>query len=194
MSTPDSTLRTTAQPARRSPVSVLAVPAGGCGACAQSLEALHAPQYAAELGAKGISFVRSPRHADIVLLTGPVTSDSIESLRQYIAGVPQPHALVAVGDCAVDGGVFKGSPDIVPSAAEALDVHVEITGCPPAPSAILAAIVEAAELLASADATDEGELDDEEEDTEESLADDDMQDLDEEAVTDDEGVDEEAEK
>jgi Ni,Fe-hydrogenase III small subunit len=80
---------------------------------------------------------------------------------------------VAVGDCAINGGVFAGSPDLVPNLAEALDVHVEIAGCPPAPEAILAALVEAAALLMESEssgdeaATDEnqepgdGETDDE---------------------------------
>src|SRR5215470_199429 len=109
MSASEATPQTASQPTRRLPVSVLAVPAGGCGACIQSLHALNAPEYAVELEAKGISFVRSPRHADVVLLTGPLTTDGLESLQRYIEGVPQPHALVAVGDCAIDGGFFKGS-------------------------------------------------------------------------------------
>ena len=160
-----------AQPAKRALVWALPVAAGGCGACAQSVLALHAPRYAAELRAKGVSFAGSPRHADVVLITGPVTTASLDGLRDYIESVPQPRALIAVGDCAIDGGVFRGSPDLVPSLAEALDVHVEIAGCPPAPSAVLAAIVEAAELLAGAD---EGNVDDDttNDDTDEGGADD----------------------
>jgi Ni,Fe-hydrogenase III small subunit len=155
----------TASQAKRSVVWALPIAAGGCGACAQSVLALQAPQYAAELNARGISFATSPRHADVVLITGPVTTASLAALQAYVDGVPQPRALIAVGDCAVDGGVFRGSPDLVPSLAEALDVHVEISGCPPAPSSVLAAIAQAAQLLAGADAAD-GELDDEEGDDE----------------------------
>ena len=151
----------TATQAKRSVVWALPIAAGGCGACAQSVLALQAPHYAAELNARGISFAASPRHADVVLITGPVTTASLDALKAYVDGVPQPRALIAVGDCAVDGGVYRGSPDLVPSLAEALDVHVEISGCPPAPSSVLAAIAQAAQLLAGADAAD-GELDEEE--------------------------------
>ena len=153
---------TTSQ-AKRSVVWALPIAAGGCGACAQSVLALQAPQYAAELNARGISFATSPRHADVVLITGPVTTASLDTLRTYIEGVPQPRALIAVGDCAVDGGVFRGSPDLVPSLAEALDVHVEIAGCPPAPSSVLEAIAQAAQLLAGADAADADDDEDGEE-------------------------------
>lgn len=146
----------TARPARTMPVRVLPVFAGGCGACMQSVLALQASRYAADLRARRVTFVRSPRHADVLLITGPVTLQSLDGLRSYIEATPEPRALVAIGDCAIDGGYFQGSPDLVASAAEALDVHVEIGGCPPTPSAILAAIVNAAELLASADATTEG--------------------------------------
>ena len=163
-----------AQPAKRALVWTLPVAAGGCGACAQSVLALQASRYAAELRAKGVSFAGSPRHADVVLITGPVTTASLDGLRDYIESVPQPRALIAVGDCAIDSGVFRGSPDLVPSLAEALDVHVEIAGCPPAPSAVLAAIVEAAELLAGADeggGDDDDTSDDTSDDTDEGGAD-----------------------
>lgn len=150
MATPQTARRT-----RTMPVRILPIFAGGCGACMQSVLALQAPRYAAELHSHRITFARSPRHADILLITGPVTHQSLDELRSYIEAAPEPRALVAVGDCAIDGGFFQGSPDVIASVAEALDVHVEIGGDPPAPSAILAAIVNAAELLASADATTE---------------------------------------
>src|SRR5579884_2931915 len=143
------------QGARSVPVWVLPVAAGGCGACAESVLALQAPRYAAELRAKGIAFARSPRHADVVLITGPVTEASLDELRAYIEQVPEPRALVAVGDCAINGGVFHGGPGLVARPAEALDVHVEIGGCPPSPQAILAAVAQAAGLLAEANAATE---------------------------------------
>jgi Ni,Fe-hydrogenase III small subunit len=68
-----------------------------------------------------------------------------------LAAIPEPRALVAVGNCAIDGCVFASSPEIDARAAETLDVHVELPGCPPGPSAVLAAIVEAKRLLAGAD-------------------------------------------
>jgi Ni,Fe-hydrogenase III small subunit len=145
------------QPAKRTAVWALPVAAGGCGACAQSVLALQAPQYDAEMHTQRVRFAASPRHADVVLITGPVPVDTLEGLQAYIEAVPQPRALIAVGDCAIDGGVFRGSPDIVPNLAEALDVHVEIAGCPPPPGSILAAIAQAAQLLVSADAAEADE-------------------------------------
>jgi Ni,Fe-hydrogenase III small subunit len=145
------------------------VQAGGCAACAQSATALLAPRYRSALTKRGITFTFSPRHADVVLVTGTVTNDSLDALRRYLDGVPQPRALVAVGDCAIDGGVFSGATGLVESPAEALDVNVEIAGCPPSPESILAAITEAAQLLQSdesavangegAAAEDEGDTD-----------------------------------
>jgi Ni,Fe-hydrogenase III small subunit len=138
---------TTPSTRRRGLSAVFHVQAGGCGACAQSVYALLAPRYSAALAERGLTFTNSPRHADIVLLTGTVTTSSLDDLRRYLDGVPQPRALVAVGDCAIDGGVFAGAPGLVDSPAEALDVNVEIAGCPPSPEAILAAVAEAAQLL-----------------------------------------------
>ena len=140
----------TPRESRRGAVAVLPVAAGGCSACAQSIDALQATRYAAALREQGISFTRSPRHADIVLISGTVTTASLDALRRYLDAVPQPRALIAVGDCAIDGGVFAGAQGLVDSPAEALDVNVEIAGCPPSPTAILTAIGEAAQLLAHA--------------------------------------------
>lgn len=146
---------TTAQAPRRSNAAVWVLPVaiGGCGVCMQSVTALLAPHHAAALAAQGITFARSPRHANVLLLTGPLTDATYDAAQDLVDGVPQPRALVAVGNCAIDGCVFHGSPDLLASAAEALDVNVEIAGCPPAPSAILAAIAEAANLLVNADAS-----------------------------------------
>ena len=140
---------TTPTPAktRAGQLRVYAVQMGGCAACGQALAALQAPLYATELAARGVGFAQSPRHADIIALTGTLATASLDTLTALLAGVPEPRALVAVGDCAINGGVFAGSPDLVPNPAEALDVHVEIAGCPPAPEAILAALAEAAALL-----------------------------------------------
>lgn len=145
--------------ARRTSVWVLPLETGGCGACLQSIYALLAPQYASQLRAHGISFARSPRHADVLLAAGALTAAAREPAQRLVQSVPQPRALVAVGNCAIDGCVFAGSPVLVKSAADALDAHVEIAGCPPAPSAILAAILEAGQLLAGEDEVDEDEAD-----------------------------------
>lgn len=135
---------------RRAALWVLPIDTGGCGACAQSIAALRSPGFAPALGAEGIAFASSPRHADVLLIAGPLSTVAREAVRQVIEAAPLPRALVAVGDCAIDGCVFAGSPHITASAAEDLDVNVEIAGCPPSPDAILAAIGEAARLLAGA--------------------------------------------
>lgn len=188
----------TPRDSRRGAVAVLPVAAGGCLACAQSVDALQATRYAAALREQGISFTRSPRHADIVLISGTVTTASLDTLRRYLDAVPQPRALIAVGDCAIDGGVFAGAPGLVDSPAEALDVNVEIAGCPPSPTAILTAIGEAVQLLAhavadeaaaaEADAESEAEL----EDASAELDASEVANLEEELVTSDEATGDEA--
>lgn len=123
----------------------------GCGACAQSIVGILAAQNAESLRAQGIQFARSPRHANVVLLTGALTTQARDAVNRLLATIPEPRALVAVGNCAIDGCVFAGSDALAPSLAERLDVNVEIAGCPPSPQAILAAIGEAQRLLAGAD-------------------------------------------
>jgi membrane-bound hydrogenase subunit mbhJ len=142
---------------------------GSCNGCDQQIVSLLAPRYA--LQRRGISFATSPRHADIILLTGTLTRQSADAVRRVLAQVPDPHALIAVGDCAIDGGPFAASELIVPNAAEELGVNIEIAGNPPTPSQILQAIEEAARLLDSAEAgegaEEEEELSSEEEEGEE---------------------------
>lgn len=182
----------TPRDSRRGAVAVLPVAAGGCLACAQSVDALQATRYAAALREQGISFTRSPRHADIVLISGTVTTASLDALRRYLDAVPQPRALIAVGDCAIDGGVFAGAQGLVDSPAEALDVNVEIAGCPPSPTAILTAIGEAAQLLAHAVADEaaaaeaDSDREVEVEDASDELDASEVADLEEELVTSDE--------
>jgi len=132
----------------RGVVWITHIQTSGCGACAQSIAGLLANQYAGTLQAQGIQFARSPRHADVVLLTGALTMQARDAVNRLLATIPEPRALVAVGDCAIDGCVFAGSDALVESLAERLDVNVEIAGCPPTPQAILAAIIEAHRLLA----------------------------------------------
>lgn len=149
---------TTARPRRATSVWALPVHSGGCGACVQQMAALLGPRYADELRARGIALALSPRHADVVLIAGPLSRAAHESVARLLESVPQPRALVAVGDCAINGCVFHGSALVAESAAEALDMNVEIAGCPPAPTAILDAIVEASQILAADASSPSGEI------------------------------------
>ncbi|HEX3272803.1 MAG TPA: hypothetical protein VHR15_19325 [Ktedonobacterales bacterium] len=157
------------QPARRTshtPVAIFAVDSGGDGASVQSILALQSSRYAKALHAARVSFAQTPRHADVLLISGPLTKAARESISNVVAATPQQRALIAVGDCAINGCVFAGSPAYDTSAATAFDVHVEIEGCPPAPLAILDAIGAAQELLAQAE--EEGVIEDVEENAGES--------------------------
>lgn len=119
----------------------------GCGACVQSIQALLAPRYHALLRTHGVRFAHNPRLAEVVLLTGPLSQATYAPLCRLLAAVPAPRALVATGDCAIDGCVFSGSAALVADPATVLDVNIEVAGCPPAPTAILDAIVAASHLL-----------------------------------------------
>jgi len=141
---------------RWAPVRVLALDTSGCGACVQSIAALGAPRYAQALRAAGVAFARSPRHADVVLLTGALSWAARAAVARTLAAVPEPRALLAIGDCAIDGCAVRGSPELGAAAAATLDVHVELPGCPPPPAAILAAILTAKRLLAGADGAADG--------------------------------------
>jgi formate hydrogenlyase subunit 7 len=140
------------QAASEMTVWALPLPVGACSASVQSIFALHAPRYTSAMRQRNISFVRSPRHADIALVAGVVTRAAFSRVRRLLASIPQPRAIIAVGNCAIDGCIFQGSPRLVANAAGRLGANVEIAGCPPAPEAILSAIMTAQRLLAGKDA------------------------------------------
>jgi len=97
----------------------------------------------------GIRFVASPRHADVLLVTGPVTRNMREALQRSYDAMPNPKWVVATGDCARDGGCFAGSYAVVGGVAEVIPVDLHIPGCPPAPTVMLKgllALLEQAEL------------------------------------------------
>ena len=112
--------------------------AGSCGGCEIELRALNSIVF--DLQRYGLRFVDSPRHADVLLVTGPLTRNLIEALEQTYAAMPEPKFVVAVGDCAVDGGVFKGSYAVLGGVGTTLPVDLLISGCPPAPERILAGL------------------------------------------------------
>jgi len=111
---------------------------GSCNGCELELRALTNIVY--ELERFGLSFVDSPRHADILLVTGPLTRNLRTALEQAWDATPDPKWVVAVGDCAVDGGVFKGSYAVLGGAGLSVPVDLTIDGCPPSPTRILSGL------------------------------------------------------
>ncbi len=116
-------------------LAILHIDAGSCGGCEVELRAVTRAVY--DLERFGIRFVGTPRHADVLLVTGPVTRNLVEALEQAHAAMPEPKFVVAVGDCAVDGGVFKGSYAIAEGVGTTLPVDLMISGCPPTPERIM---------------------------------------------------------
>ena len=111
------------------------VAAGDCGGCAAELNALGNVVF--DLGRFGIQFVASPRHADGVLLTGPVPPNMAAALRETVAAVPAPKLVIAVGACAISGGPFGGAAAGLAGAPADLPVDLYVPGCPPHPYTVL---------------------------------------------------------
>jgi len=120
-------------------LSIREVDAGSCNGCELEIHALANAFY--DLERFGLRFVASPRHADVLLVTGPVTKNMREALERTYAATPDPKWVVAVGDCALDGGIFAGSYACVGGVADALPVDIHIRGCPPTPTALLRGIL-----------------------------------------------------
>jgi Ni,Fe-hydrogenase III small subunit len=116
-------------------LSIREVDAGSCNGCELEIHAVNNAYYDVERF--GIRFVASPRHADVLLVTGPVTKNMREALERTYHAAPDPKWVVALGDCARDGGCFAGSYAVVGGVADVLPVDLHIAGCPPAPIAIL---------------------------------------------------------
>ena len=114
------------------------VATGGCNGCELELRMLDGLVY--DLQRFGLRFAASPRHADVLLCTGPVTRAMAEALLRCWEAMPEPRWLVSVGDCAADGGVFRGSYAVLGGAAAALPVDLVIRGCPPTPGQVLAGL------------------------------------------------------
>ncbi len=111
------------------------VSAGGCNACEADTNVLGTIGW--DLGRFGIQFVASPRHADGLLITGPVSRNMQLALRKTWDAVPEPKIVIAVGACAISGGLFAGHPEVNPGADAVLPVDLYIPGCPPHPLTIL---------------------------------------------------------
>jgi Ni,Fe-hydrogenase III small subunit len=114
---------------------------GSCNGCELEINGLNGPYY--DLERFGLQFVASPRHADCLLVTGPVTRNMADPLRRTYKATPDPKIVVAVGDCAKDCGIFAGGYGVVGPVSAVIPVDVAIPGCPPNPRAILAGILKA---------------------------------------------------
>ena len=117
------------------------VDAGSCNGCELEIHALNNPYY--NLEGLGIRFAASPRHADMLLVTGPVTRNMAQALRIAYDAMPEPKLVVAVGDCGCDGGIFGEGGATVGGVGKVLPVDVTIPGCPPPPLALLQGILTA---------------------------------------------------
>jgi Ni,Fe-hydrogenase III small subunit len=121
------------------------VDAGSCNGCELEIHAANSPYY--NLEGLGIKFVASPRHADLLLVTGPVSRNMEEALRRTYEATPEPKLVVAIGDCGCDGGVFGESYASCGRVANVIPVDVAVPGCPPSPVAILQGILTAVASL-----------------------------------------------
>jgi Ni,Fe-hydrogenase III small subunit len=116
-------------------LSIREVDAGSCNGCELEIHALNNAFY--DLERFGLRFVASPRHADVLLVTGPVTRNMREALERTYNATPDPKWVVAVGDCALDGGLFAGSYAVVGGVSAVVPVDLHIRGCPPRPTQLL---------------------------------------------------------
>lgn len=145
---PDEGLRVTAQrleaevlAAFNGALSIRHVDAGSCNGCELEIHACNNPYY--NLEALGIRFVASPRHADLLLVTGPVSRHMETALKRTYDAVPEPKLVVAVGDCGCTGGIFGESYASRGKVANVIPVDVAVPGCPPDPRAIMQGILTA---------------------------------------------------
>ena len=121
------------------------VDAGSCNGCELEISALGNPYY--DLERFGLHFVASPRHADCLLVTGPVTRNMAEPLKRTYAAMPDPKIVIAIGDCAINCGVFKDSYAVVGSVDQVIPVNAFVRGCPPEPADILRGILNVLDRL-----------------------------------------------
>ncbi len=133
------TLETKARQRLGRSLSIREVDAGSCNGCELEIHALSNAFY--DIERFGIRFVASPRHADVLLVTGPVTKNMREALERTYNATPDPKWVVAVGDCAFDGGVFAGSYACVGAVSNVVPVDLHIRGCPPDPVALLKGLI-----------------------------------------------------
>ena len=125
-------------------LSIRHVDAGSCNGCELEIHALSNAFY--DLERLGLRFVASPRHADVLTVTGPVTKNMREALLRTYNAMPDPKWVVAIGRCAVDGGIFISSYAVVGGVKDVIPVDLHIRGCPPSPTKILKGLIALLEL------------------------------------------------
>ncbi|MDA8420997.1 MAG: NADH-quinone oxidoreductase subunit NuoB [Pseudomonadota bacterium] len=125
----------------RGSLAIRQVDAGSCNGCELEIQALNNPYYGIERF--GVHFVASPRHADLLLVTGPVSRHMEEALRRTYSATPDPKFVIAVGDCGASGGEFAVSYACAGAVSNVIPVDAVIVGCPPAPFALMQGILEA---------------------------------------------------
>jgi Ni,Fe-hydrogenase III small subunit len=130
-------IREKAEPFRRS-LAIREVDTGSCNACEMEMNALANPVYDVER--YGVHIAASPRHADALVVTGPVTVNMERALKDVYKQTPDPKIVIALGDCAIDCGLFKGSYAVSGPVERHVPVDVRIPGCPPRPAEILQAL------------------------------------------------------
>jgi Ni,Fe-hydrogenase III small subunit len=128
-------------------LAIREVDAGSCNGCELEIHALNNPLY--DLERFGIRFVASPRHADVLLVTGVLALNMREALERTYAATPAPNWVVAVGACAIDGGVFADSDAVGGGIAAAIPVDLTIPGCPPTPEQLLKGLLSLLEASAT---------------------------------------------
>jgi len=120
-------------------LSIRQVDAGSCNGCELEIHALNNAFY--DLERFGFHFVASPRHADVLMVTGPITKNMREALLRTYNATPDPKWVIAVGRCAADGGVFAASYAVAGGVKDVVPVDLTIPGCPPSPTALLAGLL-----------------------------------------------------
>jgi Ni,Fe-hydrogenase III small subunit len=128
-------------------LAIREVDAGSCNGCELEIHALNNAFY--DLERFGLRFVASPRHADVLLVTGPVTKNMREALLRTYAATPDPKWVVAVGDCAANGGIFAGSYAVEGGVSKVVPVDLHIRGCPPTPEQLLKGLLALLETASS---------------------------------------------
>ena len=120
-------------------LAIREVDAGSCNGCELEIHALNNAFY--DLERFGLRFVASPRHADVLMITGPVTKNMREALERTYNATPNPKWVVAIGDCAFNGGIFSGSYACVGGVSQVVPVDLHVRGCPPTPMDLLKGLI-----------------------------------------------------